>query len=125
MTKKLTDKQSKFIELLPTLNMNVSECCKQLNIGRSTYYEWLDKSDTFKQKRDDAQESLYDLVEDKIYEQIKGGNTTMLIFFAKTKMKRRGYVETQQIENISDEPMVINFTTAKPVGEIKVTKGKG
>ena len=95
----LKPKQKKFIELLPKVDLNVTECCKQLNLSRSTYYEWLNKSDAFRQKRDEAEESLYDMVEGKIYELIKQGNVTMLIFFAKTKMKNRGYIEKHLIEH--------------------------
>ena len=121
----LTEKQEHFLELLPKLNMHVTNCCKQIGIDRSTYYRWCNKIDLFKQKRDDAREELYDMVESKIYEQIKEGNTTMIIFFAKTRMKQRGYIETVQKDNISTEPMVINFDVAEPVRELKITQGKG
>ena len=95
----LTSKQQKFIEQLVKLDMNVTESCKVIGVNRSTYYRWCNKSDAFREKRDEAEESLYDMVESKIYEQIKQGNTTMLIFFAKTRMKKRGYVEKQEIKN--------------------------
>ena len=99
MIKQLTEKQKLFLELLPKKAMNVSACCKDVGINRNTYYKWVDKNDTFRQKRDEAQESLYDMAESQIYKQMNEGNTTMLIFFAKTKMKQRGYIERQEIEH--------------------------
>ena len=107
METELTDKQAAFIEALKSKHGNISTSCEAANIARSTYYEWLDKSDTFRQKKEDAIEGLYDFVESKLMEQIREGNTIAIIFFAKTKMKGRGYVEKQQIETQGDFKSVV------------------
>jgi len=47
--------------------------------------------------RDEAKESTKDWVESKILKKIGDEDTTMIIFFAKTQMKDRGYVERQEV----------------------------
>lgn len=76
-------------------------------------YDWL-KDDKYKQAKEDVQESLMDFCESQMYQLMKGipiisenkvvgwetpPNSTILIFYAKTKGKKRGYVEKQEIEH--------------------------
>lgn len=51
----------------------------------------------------EEKETIKDLCEAKIYDAIKKDNITMLIFFAKTQMKDRGYVEKQIIDQTSSD----------------------
>ena len=39
-----------------------------------------------------------DFAESQLHKQIRDGNSTATIFFLKTKGKKRGYVERQEIE---------------------------
>lgn len=95
---RLPQKQKIFLDAFESTDFNVSEACRLAKIARSTYYEWSNKSDEFRQKRDDLREAQCDFVESKLMEQIESGNTTAIIFFCKTKMKHRGYVERQETE---------------------------
>jgi len=103
-------KQNIFLEAFQKSAGNVSASCKAANINRKTYYRWRVKSPKFAQKADDAIESLYDMVESKIHKQIQEGNTVMMIFFAKTKMKSRGYIERKELE----------FDGVVPVTEVEI-----
>lgn len=47
--------------------------------------------------RDEAKESVTDWVESRMIEKIKGGDTTMIIFYLKTQGRSRGYVERQEV----------------------------
>lgn len=49
-----------------------------------------------------------DLVEHKIVEKIKRGDRTMLIFYAKCKLKDRGYVERQELTGPSGGPIELS-----------------
>ena len=60
---------------------------------------------------EDATESLVDLVESKLIENIKENDNTSIIFFLKTKGKKRGYIEKQEIEHI------------RPISEIEFDEG--
>ncbi len=97
---KTDKKKSEFLVALKNNNGNISDSCQAINIGRRTYYSWLDKDDVFKQDAEDAQESLIDLAESKLIENIQDNDNTSIIFFLKTKGKKRGYIEKQEIEHI-------------------------
>lgn len=109
----LSIKQDKFLEYYIKSNCHVTRAAIAANISRSTYYEWLDKSDEFRQKRDDAVEGLYDDVEDSLLTLIQAGNVTAIIFFCKTKMKRRGYVESMSFmdDEVAEPVTSIEFVT--------------
>ena len=92
------DKKKKLIDALAKKRGNITEACKAANIGRQTYYDWKDKDKDFKQACEDAEESLLDKSEDKLMELIEGGNVIATIFHLKTKGKKRGYVEKQEVE---------------------------
>ena len=95
-----TDKKKKdFLISLKNNNGNISESCDAANIGRQTYYDWIEKDEVFKQDTADAQESLIDLAESKLMENIEENDNTSIIFFLKTKGKKRGYIEKQEIEH--------------------------
>lgn len=50
----------------------------------------------------------------QLHKQIKEGNTTATIFYLKTKGKKRGYIERQEIQmDGSIESKVIEWTPAK------------
>ncbi len=72
---------------------NVSAACTALNINRTTFYRWQNDDEELKQMLEDADESVIDLTESKLLEEIMGGNITAIIFYLKTKGKKRGYIE--------------------------------
>lgn len=89
------DKQ-KFLELLSKNAGNVSRACSAMNINRRTFYNWMEKEESFKFVVDEIQESLIDNAESELQKLIKDGNTAAILFFLKTKAKSRGYVERQE-----------------------------
>tara|TARA_B100000424_G_C22764698_1_gene412203 strand:+ start:297 stop:668 length:372 start_codon:yes stop_codon:yes gene_type:complete len=103
---KTDKKKSDFLVALKNNNGNISDACIAVNIGRQTYYDWLDKDDQFKVDAENAQESLIDLAESKLVENIKDNDNTSIIFFLKTKGKKRGYIEKSEVEHV------------KPISEI-------
>jgi len=104
-TEHFTTKKKKevFIEAYK-LNNDVSKSCKIARIGRTTYYRWM-KQSAFKDKLDEAVEELRDKIESKLIENALSGDpkhNSCLIFYCKTKMKKRGYIEKSELD-ISDE----------------------
>jgi hypothetical protein len=57
----------------------------------------LEKDEEFKAAMDAVAESNIDLAEKSLMQQIKDGNPTSTIFYLKTKGKKRGYIETQEL----------------------------
>ena len=79
---------------------NVTTAVKLAEVGRTTFYEWMKTDEAFAARVQDNEAYVFDFVESKIMEQIKSGNTTMIIFFAKTRMKSRGYVERTEFQAV-------------------------
>lgn len=76
---------------------NITATCAALNITRKTFYARKSKNKALADKIDACEESLIDFAESKLMEHISDGDVTSLIFFLKTKGKKRGYVE--RVEN--------------------------
>lgn len=77
---------------------NVTEACKKADIARNTHYRWLRDDPNYAQAVEDVMEERLDFAESKLLENIKGNDTTSIIFFLKTQGKGRGYVERSQVE---------------------------
>ena len=76
----------------------VTTACRQAGVGRTTYYEYLKDKD-FKKQVDEIQDVALDFAESQLHKQIQGGNVAATIFLLKTKGKKRGYVERQEIQH--------------------------
>jgi hypothetical protein len=77
----------------------VSQAAKQLGISRVQLHRLINRHPSIKVALTDAREELKDFAESRIYKGIADGNVTLLIFYAKTQMKDRGYVERQEVEH--------------------------
>jgi len=94
---KLTKKQKKFIELYGGPGLcNISHTCEKVGMSRRNFYYWMERNPKFREAIEDAEESNIDMVETKLKQAILNNDMTAIIFFLKTKGKKRGYVE--QIE---------------------------
>ena len=76
----------------------VTTACKQVGINRTTFYRYYNEDEKFKIEVDDLSNVAIDFAESQLFKQIQGGNPTSTIFYLKTKAKKRGYVERQEIE---------------------------
>lgn len=81
----------------------VTSACRQAEVGRTTFYEYLKDLD-FKKQVDEIQDVALDFAESQLHKQIQGGNTAATIFLLKTKGKKRGYVERQEITGAEGLP---------------------
>lgn len=84
----------------------VASACKAANISRMTYYRWYNEDPDFREKADDVKELQKDFAESLILKKMKEGDTTMLIFYAKTQMKDRGYTERKEITGKDGEDLI-------------------
>lgn len=95
----------------------VTEACKKAGAGRTAFYEWLKNDPEFKAAVDEIQDVALDFVEGKLFERINGVEVLKGIdketgeeitytlppdvqaigLYLKTKGKRRGYVERQEL----------------------------
>lgn len=77
----------------------VTNACKEVGIARSTHYDWLDKDSEYKAAVDSISDLAIDFAESQLHKQIRDGKETSTIFYLKTKGKKRGYVEKQEIDH--------------------------
>jgi len=105
----------------------VTDACRKAGVPRSTYYHWLNEDAEFKAAVEDTQEEAIDFVEGKLFQKINGvlvkkdedndGNPivydlppsdTAIIFYLKTKAKKRGYIERQEFTGADGKPLIWN-----------------
>jgi len=92
----------------------VTTACKIVGCNRSTFYKYYNDDKKFKEAVDELQNMTLDFVESQLHKQIKDGNTTATIFYLKTKGKKRGFVERQEIQMEGGiESKIIEWTPAK------------
>lgn len=90
-------RKANFLEVYKNNMCIVASSCLKAGISRQTFYEWRREDPDFASKCEEIEELQKDMAEASILKQIKEGNTTMTIFYAKTKMRDRGYGEKQDI----------------------------
>lgn len=89
----MEDSKIKFIEALRRGYGIIATACEAVGISRSTYYYWYKNDEEFKVLVDDITETQVDFVESKLMQLISANDTTAIIFYLKTKGKKRGYNE--------------------------------
>jgi len=78
----------------------VTTACKKVGIGRTTFYDWIKEDKEFAKEVNQIQDIALDFAESQLHSQIGDGSTAATIFYLKTKGKKRGYVERQEITGI-------------------------
>jgi hypothetical protein len=92
-------KKKAFLEAYRKAFGNISKACKATNMDRGTFYDWKVKDPDFIAALEaiEPDEDFADFVEDALVEKIRDKDTTAIIFACKTKLKKRGYVERQEL----------------------------
>tara|TARA_Y100001937_G_scaffold124774_1_gene190163 strand:- start:356 stop:709 length:354 start_codon:yes stop_codon:yes gene_type:complete len=87
----------------------VTVACKQSDIPRSTYYKWLKEDQEFAKAVKEIENIALDFAESQLHSQMRDGNTSATIFYLKTKGKKRGYVERQELDvNNGENPFNVS-----------------
>ncbi len=98
-------KKAAMLEALEKSLGIVSTACKMVDISRQTHYAWLKADEEYKSAVNSIQDGVLDFAESHLYKLVKEGNPAATIFFLKTKGKKRGYIERQEIEVQEKKPL--------------------
>lgn len=97
----------------------VSVAAKQAGISRNTHYRWLKEDPEYKSAIEDLDNVTLDFAESKLHGLINEGNVAAIIFFLKTKGKKRGYVERQELQINDTKPDLSDISTAELMDLLK------
>ena len=92
--------------MIKTLGI-VTPALKIADVGRATYYGWLKTDAVFAKRIADTADVAMDFAESKLHKLIHDENPAAVIFYAKTKLRFRGYVERMEHDhsgNVSISP---------------------
>jgi aspartate ammonia-lyase len=77
----------------------VTSACKAVGISRQTHYNWMNDDEEYNASVKSIEDIALDFAESQLHKQIRDGEVSSTIFFLKTKGKRRGYIERQEIDS--------------------------
>jgi len=83
----------------------VTTACKAVGVDRTTFYKYVNEDPAFKQAVDDVENIALDFAESQLHRQIQNGEVSSTIFYLKTKGKRRGYIERQEMTGKDGGPI--------------------
>lgn len=92
----VTQKAAMIEALIKSLGV-VTTACKNTGVSRKTHYQWMKEDEDYKSEVEDIENVALDFAESKLHKQIEVGNTAAIIYYLKTKGKKRGYIEKQEI----------------------------
>lgn len=98
--KRLTPKMKRFLKVYDKYNCNISKTCQHPNVDitRATYYNWRNGNERFDEECSHIEEGLLDIAETMLQKNVIAGKEASVFFFLKTKGKKRGYIERQEIQ---------------------------
>ena len=105
MSEQTEQKKKDMLEALEASLGIVSTAAKKANVGRTTHYRWMEEDQEYKKAVNQIQDSVLDFAESHLYKLVKEGNPAATIFYLKTKGKKRGYIERQEIEVTERKPL--------------------
>ena len=90
--------KKKMLEAMEKTFGIVTTAAKVAGIARTQHYKWIEEDPLYKKAIEDldCDNTVIDFAESKLHKKINDGDTTALIFFLKTRAKRRGYVERME-----------------------------
>lgn len=89
----------------------ISTAALKAGISRQTHYRWIESDPDYANQVDEIKEAAIDSVESKLLDLIDEGNPTAIIFFLKTRARKRGYsekidLEAQEIKIVVEEKLM-------------------
>ena len=84
----------------------VTTAARQVGIERTTHYNWLKEDEEYKRAVESLDDVALDFAESKLHSLIQNEDTAATIFYLKTKGKKRGYIERQEVTGSEGAPII-------------------
>jgi len=88
----------------------ISIAARTLGVTRQAIWKRVKKSARLKEAIDDIEEKYLDLAESELVKAIDGGERWAITFYLRTKGKKRGYVEGQELTGKEGKPLPLHIT---------------
>lgn len=108
-SKSTTYKKAAMLEALSKTLGLVTHACKIVGIDRSTHYDWLRNDEEYRQAVESTNDIVLDMAESSLFKQINQGNAAATIFFLKTRGKKRGYEQDEQLTIQPKHEIVLTY----------------
>ncbi len=92
--------------LLVALEKNlgiISISCKEAQVSRASYFNWMKNDEDFKKAVDEINEGVIDFVENQLYKKIEQGSEKSILFYMKYKGRKRGYTDSVDITSAGEK----------------------
>jgi hypothetical protein len=101
---KFTKNQTKFLDALRENLAIISKAADSCGMHRNNHFHWMKTNERYKAEYESIEEDCLDVAENALMNNIINGDTTAIIFYLKTKAKKRGYIEKTETDfNIKRE----------------------
>ncbi|MCL1937606.1 MAG: hypothetical protein FWF52_04325 [Candidatus Azobacteroides sp.] len=100
-TKTNAKKKAMLNALKQTLGV-VTPACENAGIDRTTHYKWMKEDECYKNIVEDIENIALDFAESRLHINIKNGDVASILFYLKTRGKKRGYIEQQKMDVTSN-----------------------
>lgn len=84
----------------------VTTAARQVGIERTTHYHWMNEDEEYKRAVESLDDVALDFAESKLHSLIQNEDTAATIFYLKTKGKKRGYIERQEVTGSEGAPII-------------------
>ncbi len=85
----------------------LAKAARELGVTRKTLYNYINRWPAVKEAYKDAGNETLDLAEQGLYKHIKDGHLGAIMFVLKTKGRSRGYVERNEVQEVSEVEITV------------------
>lgn len=105
ITKKRENTAQRIIDAIHKSQGLLTLAAPAARVSYGTMMRYMNDFESVKQASIEAREHMIDFAESKLYQNIKSGDNTAIIFYLKTQAKHRGYIERAEVSGIGGEPI--------------------
>ena len=110
ISKKREQTAQRIIDAIRESSGLLTLAAKKADVTYKTVWQYTQDFPSVKQAVEEAKEKMLDFAEGKLYEKIKEGDNTAIIFYLKTQGKKRGYIERQEVTGEDGKPVNYEIT---------------